>query len=84
MNKNEQIEFENCCNYITSKNKNCNFKNLEEIKIVLKNIIDERIIYLLNNGIHKDKLNNDMELVDCENYYVMISRQIYYSKEYFI
>lgn len=49
--------------------------NLNEIKNILKNLIDERIIYLTENG--NDDLDNDLELVDLEDYYNMISLEIF-------
>lgn len=62
----------------------CNFTNLKEIKVILKNLIDKRIMYLTENGNNsnnKDDLRNDLELVDLEDLYGMVSREIYYQNK---
>jgi hypothetical protein len=76
-------EFKDCCNFITSKlpNIKCDFTNLKEIKVILKNLIDKRIIYLTENGNNDDDLRNDLELVTLEDFYGMASREIYYQNK---
>ena len=49
---NNNTKFKDCCDFITSKlpNIKCDFTNIKEIKVILKNLIDKRIIYLTENG----------------------------------
>lgn len=79
---NNNTQFKDCCDFITSKlpNIKCDFTNIKEIKVILKNIIDKRIIYLTENG-NDDDLRNDLELSDLEDFYNMICREIYYQKK---
>lgn len=58
--------------------------NLNEMKVILKNLINERVDYLteifnadnnLRNDLEYD-LRNDLELVNLEDFYGMISREI--------
>ena len=82
MNNNTKIK--DCCDFITSKlpNIKCDFTNLKEIKVILKNLIDKRIIYLTENGNNDDDdLRNDLELSDLEDFYGMISREMYYQNK---
>ncbi len=70
-----------CCDFIMDKfpNIKCDFTNLPEIRIVLKNLIEKRCNYLIdNNGGIRDEfiLGNDLELVDLEAFYNMIGREI--------
>ena len=78
---NNNTKFKDCCDFITSKlpNIKCDFTNIKEIKVILKNLIDKRIIYLTENG--NDDLRNDLELSDIEDFYNMICREIYYQKK---
>ena len=80
---NNNTEFKDCCDFITSKlpNIKCDFTNLKEMKVVLKNLIDERLIYLTANGNNEDDLMNDLELNDLENFYRIISQQMYYQNK---
>ena len=80
---NNNTEFKDCCDFITSKlpNIKCDFTNLKEIKVVLKNLIDERLIYLTANSNNEDDLMNDLELNDLENFYRIISQQMYYQNK---
>ena len=72
-----------CCDFITSKlpNIKCDFTNLKEIKFILKNLIDKRVIYLTENGSNEDDLRNDLELVDLEDFYGTISLEMYYQNK---
>lgn len=77
-------QFKECCDLITYKLPNVehDFTNLPKIKVVLKNLIDERVIYLTNNYSNdEDVLRNDLELVDLEEFYAMIGRKIYYQSK---
>ena len=80
---NNNTEFKDCCDFITSKlpNIKCNFTNIKEIKVILKNLIDKRIIYLTENGNNDDDLRNDLELSELEDFYNMICREMYYQKK---
>jgi hypothetical protein len=81
---NNNTEFKDCCDFITSKlpNIKCDFTNIKEIKVILKNLIDKRIIYLTENGNNNDDdLRNDLELNDIEDFYGMISREMYYQNK---
>ena len=80
---NNNTEFKDCCDFITSKfpNIKCDFTNLKEMKVILKNLIDERLIYLTANGNNEDDLMNDLELNDLENFYRIISQQMYYQNK---
>ena len=80
---NNNTEFKDCCDFITSKlpNIKCDFTNLKEIKVILKNLIDKRFIYLTENGNNDDDLMNDLELNDIENFYRIISQQMYYQNK---
>lgn len=80
---NNNTEFKDCCDFITSKlpNIKCDFTNLKEMKVILKNLIDERLIYLTANGNNEDDLMNDLELNDLENFYRIISQQMYYENK---
>jgi hypothetical protein len=80
---NNNTEFKDCCNFITSKlpDIKCDFTNLKEIKVILKNLIDKRIIYLTENGNNDDDLRDDLELNDLENFYRIISQQMYYQNK---
>ena len=80
---NNNTEFKDCCDFITSKlpNIKCDFTNLKEIKVILKNLIDKRLIYLTENGNNDDDLMNDLELNDVENFYRIISQQMYYQNK---
>ena len=80
---NNNTEFKDCCDFITSKlpNIKCDFTNLKEMKVILKNLIDERLIYLTSNGNNEDDLMNDLELNDLENFYRIISQEMYYQNK---
>lgn len=81
---NNNTEFKDCCDFITSKlpNIKCDFTNLKEIKVILKNLIDKRLIYLTENGNNDDDdLMNDLELNDLENFYRIISQEMYYQNK---
>ena len=80
---NNNTTFKDCCDFITSKlpNIKCDFTNIKEIKVILKNLIDKRIIYLTENGNNDDDLRNDLELCDLEDFYNMICREMYYQKK---
>ena len=80
---NNNTKFKDCCDFITSKlpNIKCDFTNLKEIKVILKNLIDKRIVYLTENGNDDDDLRNDLELSDLEDFYGMISREMYYQNK---
>ncbi len=80
---NNNTEFKDCCNFITSKlpDIKCDFTNLKEIKVILKNLIDKRLIYLTENGNNDDDLRDDLELNDLENFYRIISQQMYYQNK---
>lgn len=80
---NNNTEFKDCCDFITSKlpNIKCDFANLKEIKVILKNLIDKRVIYLTENGNNDDDLMNDLELNELENFYGIISREMYYQNK---
>jgi hypothetical protein len=81
---NNNTKFKDCCDFITSKlpNIKCDFTNINEIKVILKNLIDKRIIYLTENGNNDDDdLRNDLELSDLEDFYGMISREMYYQNK---
>lgn len=75
---NNNTEFKDCCDFITSKlpDIKCDLTNLKEIKVILKNLIDKRIIYLTENG--NDDLRDDLELVELEDFYGILSREMYY------
>jgi hypothetical protein len=80
---NNNTKFKDCCDFIKSKlpNIKCDFTNIKEIKVILKNLIDKRIIYLTENGNNDDDLRNDLELSDLEDFYGMISREMYYQNK---
>ena len=81
---NNNTKFKECCDFITSKlpNIKCDFTNLKEIKVIVKNLIDKRIIYLTENGNNDDDdLRNDLELSDLEDFYSMISKEMYYQNK---
>jgi hypothetical protein len=82
---NNNTKFKDCCDFITSKlpNIKCDFTNIKEIKVILKNLIDKRIIYLTENGNNNndDDLRNDLELSDLEDFYGMITREMYYQNK---
>jgi hypothetical protein len=68
-------------NYMTLKFPSIKFDitNKKEVKIMLKNLIDKRVIYLIEHGgDNDDNLRNDLELVDLEDMYGIISKEIYY------
>ena len=56
-------------------------KGVKEIKVILKNLIDKRIIYLTENGNYDDDLRNDLELIQLEDFYGMVSREMYYQNK---
>ena len=56
-------------------------KGVKEIKVILKNLIDKRIIYLTENGNNDDDLRNDLELIQLEDFYGMVSREMYYQNK---
>ena len=70
---NNNTKFKDCCDFITSKlpNIKCDFTNIKEMKVILKNLIDKRIIYLTENG-NDDDLRNDLDLFELEDFYGMI------------
>ena len=74
---NNNTKFKDCCDLITTKlpNIKCDFTHMKEIKVILKNLIDKRIIYLTENG--DDDLRNDLELFELEDFYGMICREMY-------
>jgi hypothetical protein len=57
-------------------NNNITFK--KEMKVILKTLIDKRIMYLTENG-NDDDIPNDLQLNDLEALYSKISREIYNS-----
>ena len=80
---NNNTIFKDCCDFITSKlpNIKCDFTNIKEMKVILKNLIDKRIICLTENGNNDDDLRNDLELNELEDFYNMICREMYYQKK---
>ena len=77
---NNPTEFKEYCDFITSTfpNITCDFTNLKEMKVILKNLIRKRCIYLTENDIHEDDWTDDLELHNLEDFYNMISREMYY------
>ena len=80
---NNNTEFKDCCDFITFNlpDIKCDFTNLKEIKVILKNLIDKRIIYLTENDNNEDDLRNDLELIELEDFYSMVSREMYYQNK---
>ena len=80
---NNNTEFKDCCDFITFNlpDIKCDFTNLKEIKVILKNLIDKRIIYLTENGNNDDDLRDDLELIELEDFYGMVSREMYYQNK---
>jgi hypothetical protein len=83
---NNNTKFKDCCDFITSKLPNIKRDftntNIKEIKVILKNLIDKRVIYLIENGNNDDDdLRNDLELSELEDFYGMICREMYYQNK---
>lgn len=67
----------NSTDFITSilpPSTKCDFTNLDMMRVVLKNLIDIRCAYLTENGV---EFANDLELVNLEDFYNMLSREMH-------